>query len=107
MRRVFRSRLAFQVAGRPREEVDVVDGAGYVELAGQPDRLARLPALSLRELLGPLVEDPGKPAEHRRPLTRGCPGPTAVGLCGGVDGLVNLVGAGEPDRLDRRAVRGR
>jgi hypothetical protein len=68
---VLRGGLAFEVARRAREEVDVVDAAGHVELGGQPDRLTRLADLLGRQVIGVLTGQLGELGQHRRAL-RGC-----------------------------------
>ena len=50
------SPAAFEVTSRAGEESDVVDRAGVVELAAEPDRLAGLRGLGLRQLLAHRLE---------------------------------------------------
>ena len=67
--------LALEVAGRAGEEVDVVDAAGHVELAGQPRRLAGLADLLGDQLVGVARTQRRQLGQHRRPVHRGRAGP--------------------------------
>ena len=57
--------LALEVAGGAGEERDVVDGAGDVEVGGEPDRLAGLPRLGAGQVVGPLGEQGREPGAAR------------------------------------------
>ena len=62
---VLRGGLAFEVAGRAGEEVDVVDTPGHVELGGEPHRLARLADLLGDQGVGMLGGQLRQLGEHR------------------------------------------
>ena len=66
--RVLADGPALEQPCRAREEAGVVDRAGHVELAAQPDRLAGLRGLGLGQLLGDRVELSGQPVQDAGPL---------------------------------------
>ncbi len=107
VRRVVAAVLArggtLQVARGAGEERRVVDGARYVELPAQLQRLAALERLRLGELLGALAQHGGEGVQRVGALAGRRAGPPGVRVAGGGDGRVHVVGAREFVRVDRPA----
>lgn len=80
--RVFRGGFAFEVPGGACEEVDVIDGAGNVELPGQAQWLARLGTLYAGEFVRAFLHDPGELLQDSGALARCGPGPRREGGAG-------------------------
>ena len=92
---VLRGGLALEMPRRAREEVDVVDAAGDVELGGQPHRLAGLADLLGDQVVGVLVGQLGQPGQHRRPVGGGGGGPSGQRAAGSGNGRVDVIGGGQ------------
>jgi hypothetical protein len=92
--------FALEIAGGAGEECDVVDRARHVEFAGQADRLARDATFQLRDLHGPVRQQPCERGQYRRTIGRGRAGPLGVRVPGSLDGAVDVLSSGLGDFAD-------
>ena len=103
---VLRGGLALEVAGRPGEEVDVVDAARHIELGRQPHRLTGLTDLLGDQFIGVLIGQLGQLGQHRGPVGRRRRGPTGQCRPRRGDRAVDIGGRGQREFGDGLPVAG-